>query len=357
VRELLHRLDDRRHTLETLDRPSHGLRHFQLEVVEIRRFPRACAGFQTGNQRDELARRVSQEMNAVAHELERRVDFMCDARGEATDGLQLLHATKLDFHALGLGDLVQQLSIRLGQEQSFLADLAIDLNLEDDVSERTRKRLRGRHVLGSEWRRLQMHVLLPELERRSRMQGAAALATQRGLIGIPTPAYGLGDFWSKPEQPTRLADIAATAALLHNVGRLALITQLPDEHRANLEYARLNGTTCAEAERVRLGVTHVEIGTYLLGLWGLPHPVIEAVGTDLSALSGASSALTPGAVVSLAQFLAGQALHPGDTPAEGPPAEVIERLGITETMATLRAEIAATVHGSTVIKLAKKQVF
>ncbi|HEY5375803.1 MAG TPA: response regulator [Polyangiaceae bacterium] len=143
----------------------------------------------------------------------------------------------------------------------------------------------------------------------------------------------------------RLADVAATAALLHNVGRLALITQLPDEHRANLEYARLNGTSCEEAERVRLGVSHDEIGAYLLGLWGLPPDVVEAVGTHLSALTEVGSVLTPGAVVYLAQLLAGPALQRAGADADGPPTEILEGLGATEIMATLRAEIAAASLG------------
>ncbi|HEY0462628.1 MAG TPA: response regulator [Polyangiaceae bacterium] len=143
----------------------------------------------------------------------------------------------------------------------------------------------------------------------------------------------------------RPADVAATAALLHNVGRLALITQLPDEHRANLEYARLNGTSCEDAERVRLGVSHDEIGAYLLGLWGLPHEVIEAVGTHLSALTEVGSALTPGAVVYLAQHLAAPALQLAEADANGPPKEILERLGATEIMATLRAEIASASFG------------
>ena len=32
-----------------------------------------------------------------------------------------------------------------------------------------------------------------------------------------------------------------------------------------------------EAEQRLCGVTHAEVGGYLLGLWGLPYPIVEAV--------------------------------------------------------------------------------
>jgi len=50
----------------------------------------------------------------------------------------------------------------------------------------------------------------------------------------------------------------------------------PDYGRA-LERAReLKGDT-ARAEREIFGVTHAEVGAYLLGLWGIPFPIVEAV--------------------------------------------------------------------------------
>ena len=33
----------------------------------------------------------------------------------------------------------------------------------------------------------------------------------------------------------------------------------------------------ATAEREIFGVTHAEVGAYLLGLWGIPFPIVEAV--------------------------------------------------------------------------------
>ncbi len=37
------------------------------------------------------------------------------------------------------------------------------------------------------------------------------------------------------------------------------------------------GLSQSEAEKELIGVTHAEIGAYLLGLWGFSHPIIEAI--------------------------------------------------------------------------------
>jgi HD-like signal output (HDOD) protein/CheY-like chemotaxis protein len=138
----------------------------------------------------------------------------------------------------------------------------------------------------------------------------------------------------------RQVEIAVTAALLHNVGRLALISRLPAEHRANREYAEVHGVGTAEAERARLGVTHAEVGAYLLGLWGLPHDVTEAVGLHHLPLESRAS-LDPSAVVRLAELLAAEALgFVGHDDAV--PEEVLRRLGVAETVAVIRAGITAS---------------
>lgn len=54
------------------------------------------------------------------------------------------------------------------------------------------------------------------------------------------------------QRDSRLAEVAVAAGLLHDIGKMII-------------------STPAAAE------THAEIGAYLLGLWGLPHVVVEAV--------------------------------------------------------------------------------
>jgi HD-like signal output (HDOD) protein len=67
------------------------------------------------------------------------------------------------------------------------------------------------------------------------------------------------------------------AGLLHDVGQLILASSLPKQYAGVIENARLKKLPIWEAEHAEYGVTHAEVGGYLLALWGLPVPVIEAV--------------------------------------------------------------------------------
>lgn len=72
------------------------------------------------------------------------------------------------------------------------------------------------------------------------------------------------------------ADPGATAALLHDAGRLAILARLPLDYAEVMERAA-RGTSLLEAERQVLGADHARIGAYLLGLWGLPRALVDAV--------------------------------------------------------------------------------
>ena len=73
------------------------------------------------------------------------------------------------------------------------------------------------------------------------------------------------------------SDDAFMAAMLHDVGFLMLAARVPDELANSLALARERGCSVAEVEREVMGTTHAELGAYLLGLWGLPGQVVDAV--------------------------------------------------------------------------------
>ncbi|MSU57833.1 MAG: HDOD domain-containing protein [Pedosphaera sp.] len=70
---------------------------------------------------------------------------------------------------------------------------------------------------------------------------------------------------------------SATAGLLHNVGKLALAANLPGQIKQVCELASSGTTTWWAAEQKVFGATHGEVGGWLLGVWGLPVPIVEAV--------------------------------------------------------------------------------
>lgn len=73
------------------------------------------------------------------------------------------------------------------------------------------------------------------------------------------------------------ADWAYSAALLHDVGKLLLDVLYASECRAIMEEVRTGNRRVSEVEAEQLGLTHAQVGAYLLGLLGLPEPVVRAV--------------------------------------------------------------------------------
>lgn len=70
---------------------------------------------------------------------------------------------------------------------------------------------------------------------------------------------------------------AAMAGLLHDVGKPILAKYLPGLYRDVLTIACKERILLHDAERKVFGATHAELGAYVLGLWGLPEEIVEAV--------------------------------------------------------------------------------
>jgi HD-like signal output (HDOD) protein len=52
---------------------------------------------------------------------------------------------------------------------------------------------------------------------------------------------------------------------------------IPERYRAVVQAAHSAKRPLHEVEQEILGVNHATAGAYLLGLWGLPYPIVEAV--------------------------------------------------------------------------------
>ncbi len=82
------------------------------------------------------------------------------------------------------------------------------------------------------------------------------------------------------------------AGMLHDAGRLVLATNYLDEYAATLESA---DPLLAEVER--FGASHQDVGAYLLGLWGLPDPIVEAAAFHHHPAFAPGREFTPLAVI------------------------------------------------------------
>lgn len=74
-----------------------------------------------------------------------------------------------------------------------------------------------------------------------------------------------------------LADNAFMAGLLHDVGKLVLVSNVPEKYEEVIETKKDQNMTLNEAEQSVFGATHADVGAYLTGLWGFPDAIVEAV--------------------------------------------------------------------------------
>lgn len=70
-----------------------------------------------------------------------------------------------------------------------------------------------------------------------------------------------------------------TAGMLHDVGKLILAEGCVDHYSEIVRMTKEKNIPIDEAERAVLGVTHGQIGAYLLGLWGFADSVVRAASS------------------------------------------------------------------------------
>jgi HD-like signal output (HDOD) protein len=103
------------------------------------------------------------------------------------------------------------------------------------------------------------------------------------------------------------------ASLLHDIGQLVLAVGVPTRFGNVLKIARETGRPLYEVEIEEFGVSHAEVGAYLLGVWGLPFTVVEAVAFHHRPASVTAGSRNVLAVLHVADLLVdAPAVHPDD---------------------------------------------
>jgi putative nucleotidyltransferase with HDIG domain len=77
--------------------------------------------------------------------------------------------------------------------------------------------------------------------------------------------------------PPNVQEDAFLAGMLHDVGKLLLLDHPRYYQKLLQTLSQKNDQPLIETEYELFGTSHAEVGAYLLGLWGLPDPVVEAV--------------------------------------------------------------------------------
>ena len=75
----------------------------------------------------------------------------------------------------------------------------------------------------------------------------------------------------------KVIDNSFIAGLLHDCGKLILASNFSEKYREVIVNNYENTRPLWAAEEEVLGITHAEVGAYLMELWGLPSNIIEAI--------------------------------------------------------------------------------
>jgi putative nucleotidyltransferase with HDIG domain len=73
------------------------------------------------------------------------------------------------------------------------------------------------------------------------------------------------------------ADCAYIAGLLHDIGRLVLVTQFPSDYAAVMDYRKVHDCLVLAAETSVLGVDHATVGYALVQRWKFPQTIQDVV--------------------------------------------------------------------------------
>jgi HD-like signal output (HDOD) protein len=76
---------------------------------------------------------------------------------------------------------------------------------------------------------------------------------------------------------TSLSGDTFLAGILHDLGKLLLLSKMRERYREVMDTARLEHITLYDSEEKILQSSHCQVGGYLTGLWGFPTSIVEAV--------------------------------------------------------------------------------
>jgi putative nucleotidyltransferase with HDIG domain len=132
--------------------------------------------------------------------------------------------------------------------------------------------------------------------------------------------------------PAHIRSAAIVAGLLHDVGKLVLARNSPKHLARAVSGSLEEKKPLFEIEEQLIGVSHAEIGAYLLGIWGLPSSVVEAVAHHHRPERVPLEELDAVGIVHIANALAH--LHPPGPPLDSAPVyqaldiKHLERIGV-----------------------------
>jgi len=141
----------------------------------------------------------------------------------------------------------------------------------------------------------------------------------------------------------RETDAAFSGGLLHDTGRIVLACNSPKEYREACQLSRDSGIPLLQAEEQVFACTHADVGGFLLGLWGLPDPVVEIIALHHTPAAAPEPGFGPLTIVHVANVLAREDRAAGPSPLHGSlDAAYLASVGVEDRIAAWRDTIAST---------------
>lgn len=157
-------------------------------------------------------------------------------------------------------------------------------------------------LLGSET----IRSLVLSMQAFSKFDGAALPGFSLDALwqhGLKTSGYA--KVIAKQERVSQaMLDDAFTAGLLHDIGILLLVSNMPEDYKRVLALQKEKALLDWQAEQEIFGVTHAEVGAYLLSLWGVGEAIVESVAFHHRPSACGEVAFSPLTAVHVANALA-----------------------------------------------------
>ncbi len=133
----------------------------------------------------------------------------------------------------------------------------------------------------------------------------------------PSDVFSVGALWSHSMATAALAkhiavaesddkhfiDTVFIAGMMHDVGKLLLFSTLRDTYLQAVAMAWEQDILLCQAEQNILNSNHGDVGSYLMGLWGMPSEVVEAIAFHHRLEAYPEPSLSPAVVIHAADVI------------------------------------------------------
>ncbi len=143
-------------------------------------------------------------------------------------------------------------------------------------------------------------------------------------------------------------DHALLAGLVLDVGQLVLAKNFRSVYQQQLQIVGSHEETLVQAETRCFGVTHAEVGAYLLGLWGIPEVIVEAVAFHHDPQRCPNPKFSPLTAVHVANALVNESWSErGSMYDHMVDEQYLQRLGLLDRLPDWRSAVGAIVSART----------